>query len=161
MPVDNRRTMCGHCSLRTDVPPFIDREHATENVRRIQSGDIFKCHMLMIPGEESKRCLGAALISGAELANEPAANQPDVYPSYKTYIETQANARLTNEQLVKGDPWRDSTGRQWFGFWKVSVAGKWGYFLSAPEENATGSAYLFFDQAEELFGPLTKEKRDA
>lgn len=157
MGVDNRRTMCDHCSLRADLPPFIDHDHAQSNANRIAEGDIFKCHMVMIPGQPAKRCLGAALIAGAELDNEPAEHLPPVYSDLKEYVASQGGGRLlSGEMELISDRWKDAEGREWMGFWRVSPTGKWGYFLSTREENELGSAYLFFDQAEELFGPLKK-----
>lgn len=160
--VDNRSTMCEHCSLRADLPPFIDREHAQANIDLIKAGDYFKCHMIYDPSQHEKAriCLGAALIGGAELANPTAENLPPVYASMSAYVATQAGSRLSNDQLLfECDVWRDKANRAWYGFWKVSTTGRWGYYLTTVEDNNSGSAYLFFDQAQEVFGPLEREHR--
>lgn len=161
MKVDNRSTMCDHCSLRADIPPFIDREHAQANIDRIKAGDFFKCHMILDPThyDKARVCLGAALIGGAELANPTAENLPPVYESMSAYVAIQAGSRLTSDQLLwECDVWRDKSHRAWYGFWKVSTTGRWGYYVTTVEDNKAGSAYLFFDQFQDIFGPAEKVK---
>jgi hypothetical protein len=158
--VDNRRTMCDHCSLRRDLPGFIDRDHAQGNIDRILNDDFFPCHMAInnpAEIERAKICLGAALIGGADLVNPPAENIPPVHHGPREYVDYQASTRKTSDWLlVHGDVWMDSTGALRYGWWEKSLEDTWQYFMVSLAENDASSVYLFFDQCQSLFGPLKK-----
>ena len=161
MAVDNRRTMCGHCSLRTDLPGFISGDHADGNIDLIESGKLFKCHMIHDPRYDNisnRVCLGAALVSGAELVNTPAqVGQPEVYDNLEDYKQTQLEGRVSNDFLVQQDSWSDESGEQWYGWFAQAPAGNWHYLMATTASNDCDSVYLFFDQCEGLYGPLQKE----
>lgn len=156
--VDNRRSMCAHCSLRTDLPGFIDFEHASGNAQAIASGELFKCHMVHDPTQEAapnRACLGAALVAKVPLGNSPAGGGPEVYADLATYINTQAGGRKDNRWLDKhADKWYDRNRTLWFGWWAQAPAGNWHYLLTTLAGNRNNSVYLFFDQLEDLYGPL-------
>lgn len=157
--VDNRRSFCEHCSLRTDLPGFITGEHAQANIDRIKAGEFFACHMIYEPTKNdapNRACLGAALIGRAELANRPTATETTVYPTPEAYILTHATGRLTNNRLLTKEQWRDRHGDLWFGWWAQAPAGNWRYLFSSPEANEMGSGYFFLDQMERLYGPLQR-----
>lgn len=158
--VDNRRTMCGHCSLRSDLPGFVSREHAQANADEITAGRIFQCHMIREPYQEAPAhhmCLGAALVADAPLANSTSGVLPPVYSDLATYVETQAKGRHNKAWLMaNADYWRDPQGESWYGWWAQAPAGNWRYLMTTDAQNEQDSVYLFFDQAEELFGPLEK-----
>lgn len=157
--VDNRRTMCEHCSLRQDLPGFITAEHAQSNINRIKKGDFFPCHMSTKPAEthlSHRACLGAALVGGAVLKNAPSADLPPVYEDLESYKQAQAGARKSQGWLLGQQQWSDPAHRLWFGWWQQAPAGKWQYLMTTLEESKNGSAYLFFEHCEDLFGPLEK-----
>lgn len=159
-PVDNRRTMCEHCSLRKDLPGFISEAHAEGNIMAIQSGELFKCHMIHDPTHHNaanRVCLGAALVAGAELANPTIWKHSEVYDSLEDYRQTQIHGRVSNDFLRKQDRWKDESGEQWYGWFAKAPAGNWHYLMSTIESNNCESVYLFFDQCQELYGPLEKE----
>lgn len=157
--VDNRRTFCGHCSLRADLPPFIGRDHAQSNADRIIKGDIFPCHMMWKPGESktAKACLGAALMANAELSNPPT-EQRLLHDSLDTYVAYEASGRITEEQLLACDLWSDRTLTKWYGWWAKAKSGAWSYLMSTYEGWKNDSVYLFFDQCEDVFGPLERHE---
>lgn len=157
--VDNRRTFCDHCSLRKDLPGFIGWEHASANKEAIESGALFPCHMINDPLRgDAKTCLGAALASGANLAIPPREGQPEIYDSLEEYRQTQAAGRKRNDELMThaDNTWVDREHRIWYGWWAKAPAGNWRYLLTTLQDNANDSVYLFFDQCEELFGPMEK-----
>lgn len=163
MAVDNRRTMCDHCSLRKDLPGFISEAHAEGNIMAIESGELFKCHMIYDPTRENtpnRVCLGAALVAGAELQNNPAGGQSAVYDSLEDYKKTQATGRVGNLWMMNQDIWFDESGEQWYGWWAKAPAGNWHYLMSTLESNRCESVYLFFEQCQDLYGPLEKEEKD-
>lgn len=157
-PIDNRRTFCDNCSLRCDLPGFITREHAQANADLIAGGQLFPCHSIKDPREVYTKnvCLGAALMSGRELARPPASDQTNVYQSLEQYVECQAAGRIPQEQLSDAAPdrWRDRHGTIWFGFWSQAPASNWRYLLTTWDGNKLGSAYRFFDDVEAARGPL-------
>lgn len=161
--VSNRRTLCDHCSLRTDLPGFIGAEHAQSNVDQIASGQLFQCHMIADPGQENpehRTCLGAALVAKAPLGTPPRPHQPPVYASLAGYRQAQVEGRRTNIWLeAHADKWYDRYDTLWYGWWAHALAGNWRYLMTTLRANDSESVYLFFDQAQELFGPLyfTKE----
>lgn len=158
--VDNRRTFCEHCSLRADLPGFIGAGHAQDNVDRIKSEDFFTCHVVadpLHPSVPNRVCLGAALVGGAELSNAPAENNPPIYMGFEEYVGTQAAGRRTDEQLREGDLWCDNTGQSWYGWWAQALTKRWHYLMTTLTDNANDSVYLFFDQCEQLFGPLERK----
>lgn len=160
--IDNRRTFCDHCSLRTDLPGFISEEHAQGNADRIRSGDFFRCHMIYDPAEEkpNQACLGAVLCGGAVPKNRPTKTTSRVYDSLEQYVAVQKASRRTDEEILNdSDLWTTPSGLTFYGFWHQAVAGNWMYFLTTLEENRSGSVYLFFDQAQEMFGPLERKKK--
>lgn len=163
--VDNRRTMCAHCSLRRDLPGFISREHAEGNAEAICSGELFPCHMVQDPThpEATNRiCLGAAVVAGTPLLNTPAGGQSGVYADVGTYIGAQAHGRRTNQWLEDhGDKWQDTHRHLWYGWWAQAPAGNWHYLMTTLAQNDSDSVYLFFDQCEQLFGPLTHSRRSS
>lgn len=163
MSVDNRRTMCDHCSLRKDLPGFISGDHADGNIDLIESGKLFKCHMIHDPTKDNapnRVCLGAALVSGAELANPPGqGQQPEVYDNLEDYKQTQLEGRVSNEFLVTQDKWVDESGERWYGWFSQAPAGNWHYLMSTYDSNDCDSVYLFFEQCQGLYGPLQKEGR--
>lgn len=159
VPVDNRRTMCEHCSLRKDLPGFISEAHVDGNIKAIENVDLFKCHMIHDPTREflsNRVCLGAALVAGVALANEPAQGQPEVYDSLEEYRQTQVDGRVSNSFLARQDRWRDESGQVWYGWWAKAPAGNWSYLMATFDTNNCESVYLFFDQCEGLYGPLEK-----
>lgn len=159
--IDNRRTFCDHCSLRTDLPGFINEEHAEGNADRIRAGDYFPCHMIHNPMDKkpNQKCLGAVLAGGAICKNRPAKTTSRVYESLEQYVAVQKASRRTNEEILNdSDVWLAPNGLTFYGFWHQALAGNWMYFLTTLEENASGSVYLFFDQAQEMFGPLERKK---
>jgi hypothetical protein len=156
--VDNRRTFCAHCSLRQDLPGFIGREHATENKTSIESGDLFPCHMSndpLRPEASHKICLGAALAAKVPLGNTPAGGQPDIYADLQTYADNQEAGRRDNLWLEqRADKWYDRRMVRWYGWWAQAPAGNWSYLMTTLADNANTSVYLFFDQCQQLHGPL-------
>jgi hypothetical protein len=157
--VDNRRTMCDHCSLRTDLPGFISREHAEGNKAMIEAGNIFPCHMIHSPLKHQPNhvCLGAALVAGVPLENTPAGGQSEVYKNLDAYVDNQAMGRKENSWLAMyADPWLAKDQKAWWGWWAQSLAGNWHYLLTTMEQNDAHSVYLFFDQFEELFSPVVR-----
>lgn len=155
--MENRRTMCAHCSLRQDLPGFIDREHAEGNRFAIEQGELFPCHMAHDPTDSraNRICLGAALAAQVPLGNSPAKELPEVYDSLDHYVETQAGGRRTNVWLeAHADKWYDRQSRRWWGWWAQAPAGNWHYLMITREGNEENSVYLFHDQCQELFGPL-------
>lgn len=158
--VDNRRTFCDHCSLRTDLPGFIGWEHATGNKEAIESGELFKCHMIHDPTHPDARnrvCLGAALAAGAELANPvPTGGQSSpIYDDLEAYRSTQQAGRRDNLWLeAQADKWAGPQGQLWYGWWTKAPVGNWHYLMTTLADNANNSVYLFFDQAQQLCGPL-------
>lgn len=161
--IDNRRTMCAHCSLRQDLPGFISREHAQGNADQIAAGDIFQCHMIrdhMVEAPPHRACLGAAKVAQAPLLNTPTGLQPPVYEDLDTYVETQAAGRKSRAWLqVCAEQWFDRRTETWYGWWEQAPAGNWHYLMTTLEDNANDSVYLFFDQCEEMFGPLENARR--
>jgi hypothetical protein len=100
-------------------------------------------------------CLGAALVGRVPLGNTPAKDLPAVYDTLDDYVETQAAGRRSNFWLeAHADKWQDAGSRRWYGWWQKAPAGNWHYLLTTIEDNANNSVYLFFDQAQTLFGPL-------
>jgi hypothetical protein len=160
MAVDNRRTMCDHCSLRKDLPGFISEAHAEGNIMAIKSGELFKCHMIHNPTQHNvpnRVCLGAALVGGAELANVPAGGQSAVYDTLDEYKQTQIDGRVSDWYLYQQDKWIDESGERWYGWWSQAPAGNWHYLMATYDSNKCDSVYLFFDQCQDLYGPLKKE----
>lgn len=160
MSVDNRRTVCAHCSLRQDLPGFISEAHVDGNIKAIKTGQLFKCHMIHDPTNHSalnRVCLGAALLSGAELDNVPAQPLHPVYDNLDDYRQAQVNGRVTNSFLVRQDRWKDEAGDNWFGWWAKAPAGNYRYLMATLESNNCDSVYLFFQQCEDLYGPLEKK----
>jgi hypothetical protein len=158
--VDNRRTMCDHCSLRRDLPGFVSREHAQANADEITAGRIFQCHMIRDPHIEApphRACLGAALVAEVPLLNTPAGLQPPVYEDLAEYVKTQTKGRVSKAWLMaNADYWHDRNADTWYGWWAPAPAGNWRYLMTTDAQNEQESAYLFFDQAQELFGPLDR-----
>ena len=153
--VNNRRTFCDHCSLRADLPPFIGREHAQSNANRITKGDIFPCHMMWNPGDTktAKACLGAALMAGAKLSNPPTDERP-LHESLETYVEYEASGRISEPDLMMCDLWSDRNQTKWYGWWAKAKSGTWSYLMSTYEAWCNDSVYLFFDQCQDIYGPL-------
>lgn len=160
-PVDNRRTLCDHCSLRTDLPGFIGGDHAQANINRIEKGDIFKCHLIHLPTEDdapNRVCLGAALAAGVPLKTPPRKDEPAIYATLAEYKTAQEAGRKTNDWLMfSTDYWYDRNRSLWHGWWERAPAGNWHYLLTTLESNTNDSVYFFFDQVEDLFGPLERE----
>lgn len=158
--VDNRRTMCDHCSLRRDLPGFISESHVDGNIMAIKSGELFKCHMIHDPTQDdipNRVCLGAALVAGTPLANSPAKDLPPVHESLEDYRQTQIQGRVSSPWLMMhADKWTDKNNTVWFGWWAKAPAGSWHYLLTTLDSNQANSVYLYFTQCEELFGPLDK-----
>mgnify|MGYP005828451097 CR=1 FL=1 len=150
--------MCAHCSLRTDLPGFIDREHAEGNAYAIESGELFPCHMMHDPTAQdatNRTCLVAALVAGVPLVITPSGGQPQVYADLDSYVQTQDSGRRSNLWLEKyADKWQDAERKLWYGWWAKAPAGNWHYLMVRPEANLANSVYLFFDQAQEMFGPM-------
>jgi hypothetical protein len=159
MSVDNRRTLCEHCSLRKDLPGFISAAHVEGNIKAIESGELFKCHMIVDPTHYQARnrvCLGAALVSGSPLGVPPSHDLPPVHDSLESYRQTQIDGRVSNRFLRDQDRWKDESGQTWYGWFSKAPAGNWHYLMSTIEANNCESVYLFFRQCEELYGPLEK-----
>ncbi len=148
MELNNRRTFCDHCSLRADLPGFIDREHAQANADRITEGDIFECHMLRRDPSDPDvpLCLGACLLADGELKNPVKAQEP-LHLDLEQYVEFQASGRRTNEWLTRqGERWTDAQERIWFGWWARGKVGSWHYLMTTLGDNDHNSVYFFFDQ---------------
>jgi hypothetical protein len=157
--IDNRRTLCDHCSLRRDLPGFISEAHVNGNIKAIESGKLFPCHMIHNPTHikaTHNMCLGAALVAGAELDHPVSGTQPPVYDTLEEYRQTQVKGRREDAWLVEQDDWKDESGARWFGWWAQAPVGNWHYLMSTLESNRCESVYLFFNQCEELYGPLEK-----
>src|SRR6185437_10825997 len=117
--VNNRRTMCAHCSLRQDMPGFISREPAEGHAQPITTADILDCHMikdpLKAPGGHDV-CLGAALVGRVPLANMPVKDLPPFHDSLDEYIATQVGGRKKNLWLeVFAEKWYDRHSTLWYG----------------------------------------------
>lgn len=161
-PVNNRRTLCDHCSFRTDLPGWIGPAHAQENYDRVKAGEIFPCHMVNRPDQPKTElaCAGAVLISGAAHQNPIGEDHPAVYDSLEAYLEAQKDSRATVDEFYSADRWKDAQGHMWYGFWRRATSGKWHYLITTVENHNEGSAYLFFDQCQDLFGPLQKVDKE-
>jgi len=147
-----------------DLPGFICGSHAQDNIDRITKGEIFKCHMIHKPAENgvNQVCLGAALAAKVPLKTEPAKGQPPIYASLGDYKMAQASGRKANEWLIfHTDYWYDRTNQLWHGWWEQAPAGNWHYLMTTMEANDNDSVYFFFDQVEDLFGPLELGEKDS
>lgn len=155
--VDNRRTLCEHCSLRKDLPGFISEAHVEGNIAAIRSGELFPCHMIHDPTNINAThnvCLGAALLARAELANPVSGLRPPLHERLEDYRDTQVKGRVSNRFLRAQDRWKDESGETWFGWFAKAPANNWHYLMATIESNNCESGYLFFDQCEKLYGPL-------